>query len=244
MSAWSFSLAQRLSKLWFSKLDHAWMLDHQAGPWKKGHLPWSDIMVHGVHRPLMKEFSAMIREKRQWVANEPADRGMRNNRLKFETAGNLPIVSEEFIEYTPISERKIGGSQHGTSWTCKTLGFQPIMPKTLPRPSTDSQLQPPQFTRSQQVAHVHSISPHACQGLRLLRHIKLEAFWHANIQEASQQLFALPFAVHQRQRSCTASRKLLNRPIHPSYRVHFGWLESRPNCLDLFVKSSSYVAEY
>jgi hypothetical protein len=27
---------------------------------------------------------------------------LRNNRLKFKIAGKLPIVSEEFIEYTPI----------------------------------------------------------------------------------------------------------------------------------------------
>ena len=29
-----------------------WMLDHQVQPWKKGHLLWSDFMVHGVNRPL------------------------------------------------------------------------------------------------------------------------------------------------------------------------------------------------
>ena len=27
---------------------------------------------------------------------------LRNNRLKFKTAGKLPIILEEFIEYTPI----------------------------------------------------------------------------------------------------------------------------------------------
>jgi hypothetical protein len=27
---------------------------------------------------------------------------LRNNRLKFKTAGKLPIVLEEFTEYTPI----------------------------------------------------------------------------------------------------------------------------------------------
>ena len=26
---------------------------------------------------------------------------LRNNRLKFKTAGKLPIILEEFIEYTP-----------------------------------------------------------------------------------------------------------------------------------------------
>ena len=27
---------------------------------------------------------------------------LRNNQLKFKTAGKLPIILEEFIEYTPI----------------------------------------------------------------------------------------------------------------------------------------------
>ena len=27
---------------------------------------------------------------------------LRNNRLKFKTTGKLPIILEEFIEYTPI----------------------------------------------------------------------------------------------------------------------------------------------
>jgi hypothetical protein len=42
----------------------------------------------------------MIGENRQLVTNEPVD--LRNNRLKFKTAGELPIILEEFIEYTPI----------------------------------------------------------------------------------------------------------------------------------------------
>ena len=35
----------------------------------------------------------MIRENGQLVTNEP---------VEFETAGNLPIISEEFIEHAPI----------------------------------------------------------------------------------------------------------------------------------------------
>ena len=42
----------------------------------------------------------MIGENRQLVTNEPVEFG--NNRLKFKTAGKIPIILEEFIEYTPI----------------------------------------------------------------------------------------------------------------------------------------------
>ena len=44
--------------------------------------------------------AAMIGENRQLVTNEPVEFG--NNRLKFKTAGKIPIILEEFIEYTPI----------------------------------------------------------------------------------------------------------------------------------------------
>ena len=41
----------------------------------------------------------MIGENRQLVANEPVE--FENNRLKFfKTEGKLPIILEEFIEYT------------------------------------------------------------------------------------------------------------------------------------------------
>ena len=42
----------------------------------------------------------MIRENRQFVTKEPVE--FENKRLKFKTAGKLPIILEEFIEYTPI----------------------------------------------------------------------------------------------------------------------------------------------
>ena len=42
----------------------------------------------------------MIRENRQYVTDEPVE--FENNRLKFKTAGKLPIILEEFKEYTPI----------------------------------------------------------------------------------------------------------------------------------------------
>ena len=42
----------------------------------------------------------MIGENRQLVTNEPVE--FENNRLKFKTAGKLPIILEEFVEYTPI----------------------------------------------------------------------------------------------------------------------------------------------
>ena len=44
--------------------------------------------------------SAMIWENRQLVTNEPVD--FEKNRLKFKTAGILPIILEEIIEYTPV----------------------------------------------------------------------------------------------------------------------------------------------
>ena len=46
------------------------------------------------------QFHAMIGENRQLVTNKPR-LSLKNNRLKFKTAGNLPIISEEIIEYTP-----------------------------------------------------------------------------------------------------------------------------------------------
>ena len=45
---------------------------------------------------------------------------LRNNWLKFEIVGRLPIVLEGFIEYTTsISGRGAEGSRHVTGWTCK-----------------------------------------------------------------------------------------------------------------------------
>ena len=76
-------------------------------------------------------FLYMIGENRQLVTDEPVS--LRNNRLKFKTAGKLPIILEEFIEYTPIL---IQGTRR--MWTCNqldlpTLGWsQPVMPKSLP----------------------------------------------------------------------------------------------------------------
>jgi len=42
----------------------------------------------------------MIEEKRQLVQMNQLS--LRNNRLKFKTAGKLPIVLKEFMEHTPI----------------------------------------------------------------------------------------------------------------------------------------------
>ena len=42
----------------------------------------------------------MIGENRQLVTGEPAE--LENNLLMFKTVGKLPIILEEFIEYTPI----------------------------------------------------------------------------------------------------------------------------------------------
>ena len=57
----------------------------------------------------------------------------RNTRLKFKTAGKLPIIVEEFIEYIYPNLIK----ENRRMSTCNrlglgTLGSQPIMPKNLP----------------------------------------------------------------------------------------------------------------
>ena len=43
--------------------------------------------------------SPMIGENRQLVIDEPVE--FENNRLNFKTAGRLPTILEEFIEYIP-----------------------------------------------------------------------------------------------------------------------------------------------
>ena len=54
------------------------------------------------------------------------------NQLKFKTAGKLQIILEEFIEYTPILQRKTGGCQHVNRLDLQALGsHQPVMPKHL-----------------------------------------------------------------------------------------------------------------
>ena len=51
------------------------------------------------------------------VTNELIE--VKKNCLKFKTLGKLPIVIEEFIEYRPILQRKIGRYQHVINWTWK-----------------------------------------------------------------------------------------------------------------------------
>ena len=49
-----------------------------------------------------------------------------NNRLKFKTAGKLPIILEEFIEY----KRRMSSTCNRLE--LQALGSQPVMPKNLP----------------------------------------------------------------------------------------------------------------
>ena len=56
---------------------------------------------------------------------------LRINRLKSKTAWKLPIIFEEFIEYTPIFWRKSGRCQHVTGWTCKHSDLNRFRPKSL-----------------------------------------------------------------------------------------------------------------
>ena len=53
-----------------------------------------------VQKPPRSLVHPMIGENRQLVTDEPVE--LRNNRLKFKTGGKLPIILEEFLEYTPI----------------------------------------------------------------------------------------------------------------------------------------------
>ena len=53
---------------------------------------------------------------------------LRHSQLKFKTAGKLPTILEEFIEYTP---RKTGGCQHVTGWTGISTGYAQKSPQSL-----------------------------------------------------------------------------------------------------------------
>ena len=71
----------------------------------------------------------MIGENRQLVTDEPVS--LRNNRLKFKMARELPIILEEYMEYIPYNKKTRRMS------TCKrlglqTLGSQWVMPQNLP----------------------------------------------------------------------------------------------------------------
>ena len=57
---------------------------------------------------------------------------LRNNRLKFKTAGKLPIVSEEFKEHTPILMKQNRRMSTCNRLDLQTLGSQPIIPINIP----------------------------------------------------------------------------------------------------------------
>ena len=44
---------------------------------------------------------------------------LRNNRLKFMTAGKLPVILEGSIEYTHFNKGKPEDVEHVTGWNCK-----------------------------------------------------------------------------------------------------------------------------
>ena len=54
---------------------------------------------------------------------------IRNEAIEFE---DWLIVLKDAMEHTSNEWIKFERSQHVTSWTLETLGFQPIMPKDLP----------------------------------------------------------------------------------------------------------------
>ena len=57
---------------------------------------------------------------------------LRNIRLKFKTAGKLPTILKEFIEYTPNLIKENRRMSTCNQLDSQTLGSQPIMPKKLP----------------------------------------------------------------------------------------------------------------
>jgi hypothetical protein len=70
-------------------------LTHQS--WHKGVRHWVRVV-----RSLDIESQPMIGENRQSVTKLMNRLNLKNNRLNFNTAGNLPIILEKFIEYAPI----------------------------------------------------------------------------------------------------------------------------------------------
>ena len=63
----------------------------------------------------------MIGENRQLVTNYRLS--LRNNRLKLKTTGKLPIVLEEFIEYTQIKKRISTGYAQKSPRTLSQTSF-------------------------------------------------------------------------------------------------------------------------
>ena len=57
---------------------------------------------------------------------------LRNNGLKFKTAGKLPIILEEFSEYTPHFIKETGGCRHVNGCTCKHYYLNWLCPKISP----------------------------------------------------------------------------------------------------------------
>ena len=55
--------------------------------------------------------------------------------MKFTTAWNLPIILEEFIEYTPIQWRKTKGCQIVTGWTSTPTRISTDYAQNLPNHS-------------------------------------------------------------------------------------------------------------
>ena len=57
---------------------------------------------------------------------------LRNNQLKFKTSGELPIISEEFREYTSnYDKEKLEDVNMSPRLDLETLGSRPVMHKNL-----------------------------------------------------------------------------------------------------------------
>ena len=72
----------------------------------------------------------MIGENRQLVKDEAAE--FENSRLKFKTAGKLPIILEEFIRIFPSLIKESRTMPTCSRLDLPTVGSQPVMPKNLP----------------------------------------------------------------------------------------------------------------
>ena len=88
----------------------------------------------GDYTGYMEWWGPMIGDKRQLVTNEPVE--FEKHRLKFKTARKLPIILEEFIEYTQFNKRKpedVNMSPVGLANTRISTGYAQKPPRSLVR---------------------------------------------------------------------------------------------------------------
>ena len=94
---------------------------------------WNGITCHTRFHHENKSLlpSSMYGENQPLVTDEPLEFEEITS-WRFKTAGKLPIVLEESVEYTSTFWRKTKRSQHVTGWTGKHLDLNQWHPKTSP----------------------------------------------------------------------------------------------------------------